>query len=53
MKINLHLEMLKIFQLDFQLDNENQINDTKALAAPAGNASLVEIQPDPIVSKKE
>jgi len=53
MKINLHLEVLKIFQLDFGLDSEKQIGDTKALPAPAEDATLVEVHPDPAPAKKE
>jgi len=53
MKINLHLEVLKIFQLNFGLDSEKQSNEPKPLSAPENNSAVVEVQAEHIDAKKE
>ena len=53
MKINLHLEVLKIFQLNFGLDTEKQPKTPKPLAAPETDAAVVEVQAEPVEPKKE
>lgn len=53
MKINLHLELLKLFQLSFSVDSEKQKKQLPQLESPTESGTIVELQPSATSDKKE